>query len=676
MIFNVRFYQNPLSYLILVKGLLNQLYKISKVAFVGCLLANMLYIYTTCFVATNYAQAQDEQADIRDPLTEAIVANALLSLRFLAISLQGHKDEALALHGVVVVSLVHHNFEDALLGLAEIKHPIWRARSLLAIANYLIENDKADSAIDYLYQTAGVFEPIEKYAPIESNQIDNNINRNKLLMQIAESFLTIGSIDLIDFVMSRMSDPEFLLTHLESIAERARKGNFTQEQMGQILLIAQKLYGQIINMDVSAFPEKDLLHARIIFLIAQTDKQADIGQLIDELTGGDSATKLSMLDAKTINYIGFTWYVQNDHGRAMKTIREIIDPVKQRYAFASMARFRDERGDIEAAVPLFALAKDGLESIRETAVKDDLLSHIAIEQTRTGLLADAFVTLGAISQQSSQTQGMVAMGQELLKKGEFFQARKLLNYISDLGLRAEFSIDLARKFYQKDYSDGKHQPIILDALNYNLSYGDDRQLFRAILKTINAQAEIGHANDDDVIYQRGLELVEEMNSSFYKGMYLIYASKILSSRFKLEEARRQLTTAGYLIVDVADVKQKEKLQHALVIHRLNLDQQLDAYDTAVRIREPTEEERDLIDISGHYTHPRYASLIAVARNAARQKNGEFAARVVDSIEYFPARAQALVSIAIAASLGDVQPPEYTSLFSSTKDIVLYYAQDL
>ncbi|MEM7071021.1 MAG: hypothetical protein AAF403_04600, partial [Pseudomonadota bacterium] len=518
---------------------------------------------------------------------------------------------------------------------------------------------------NYLIKAANSFDPIEvEDIKNAEAQTPVDIHRDQLMLEIMKKLDEIEKTDDLLIPASRIQKLEPLLTFMDEIMLK-NKDQAVKQRAPSFIKILLMLNNKITNLEIADYPQKPLNMVHIASSLAQLG-EIDVSQ---ELTR-QFPLFLPEIDqkyrTKAISHYAKSLYILGQQNRLLEIFRLTNNPLDQGYALTSFASFRNESGDINSVQPLFLHAKSSAYTI-ENDIKnfDQLMSHIALQQAKADLLADAFVSIGEIKDQETQVDSLIEMGQFLIRIGRLNQAEKLIDYINEQSKRAQYALELAQHFYKQSPLTKQHQQYILEAFRDTGVNNYPDRMFETLLELIDMQKEIGDVNNDKFILQRSDEIVKNMQSPYKYGIYLTKIVGLLNARGDVDNARRQLNAVNRLFLEITDPKQTLLLQEALVFARLNIDDLLSAFDTAARIPPPENIENIDTIIDPHtnqYYHARFKSLTAVAKYAARNNDLELANGVANAIETEFVRTHILSHIAVAATLGNRQLPDYALLF--------------
>jgi len=369
--------------------------------------------------------ADDYTASDIDPVTLAILSDALLRLQFLAIAaLDTDEDVGLAQSGVVRAYLTRRQAVEATDIAGRIADPLWRARSYLWIADYVdaVEDD-AEKSRDWIFQAIEILTGMP-------DQRDDGEALSIAAIQLAD----LGYLE--DATQTTALIPETLLriTKLQEVADIA----LNQSRRAPNIALAASILSEAANV-ASGLPAGD--QERVDLLI-------EIGgsQLAAEDTGGAQAT-FSLVQNEIINgpeegrFAAMTRLaaklVEAGNQRAgMDVVRLIPEGQFRAFALGAVAGALGQR-NIDAAVPLFRLATEEAERVVDQQERFDVFAFLVQRLTEVGRLADAFDLAFQITEDVPRSEALLNMGHALIEQGKLQEAFVLRQYIPYVGMRAQ-----------------------------------------------------------------------------------------------------------------------------------------------------------------------------------------------------------------------------------------------
>jgi hypothetical protein len=607
-----------------------------------------------------------------DPISHNFLVDALTALRFVAISLDNEEDIGLAYSGIARSFIIREQIRDAVNEAEKIKDPLWQARTYLSIAEYYMANNKSRNAIRYLREASDIFND------------DFIANSEFVLRRVANNFAILGRLKDSILAVSKISDIYKRIDAIRTAArnvfyiynlQRSEAALLEKEDDADIIALTKE-YEDTFNVALEILRQatKELetisdvetndnvinlyMDLGSTFLSVDAIEDAlyafDFAEsLINKLPLGERQERLSLLAAKTVPL--------GDIKNSMRLVRQIDAAVPRAIALASVAVAHIEDNNLDAALPLFTLAKDTIKFFPDNFVRNKTLTRIMLSETQAGRFADAFTTAGLIDNPYFQSRSLFAMAQLLINEEKYKEALILNNYIPFVSMRSQISAAVAYGYGQR--KENKLLPLELSEIleagiedtNMPIENSDINQ---AIARVLTAQILVGDKNKDLAIFDRCYELIDATQVELDRVLMLVLIARAYAARgyehqatILIDQAFRQtwLNRQEWLL-QAGNVYSTALA--AITRGLLDVDNIFAAFDIAASIPLPNPEDRVLQDERGRYSHPRYRAMQAIAVKATRNLSLDLAIRAANEIEFSPARAQILSDIAISAVLDE------------------------
>ena len=577
------------------------------------------------------ATSNDNQAS--DPVTRAVQQDTLTRLRIAAIALDGAANQAEALSGIVGAFLKRGRLREATIDFKVIADTLWQGRAMMHFAAYESANAREKKAQSILRRAAKL---------VDSDLATRDDGESLALISRRQ-----GELD--DFVGARATARR-MPTPKRRIAQLLALANMQNTVPDKAIAAgAKKTFRLIFAEAKAASVTKD---RRLEFLIALAQSATDAkyfavsAQVLDHAYG--------LLRRRTVrNHTDFLARVAAAYvdakrtAKAMDIVRSLKDDASQARTLASIARAIALGGSVEGAAPLFLLALQDTESITEPSVRNELLTHIIEEQTRSGLFADAFSTAGKIKHDDAQRRALFAMGRVLLANGKAIEAEKLVHYLPDMGMRAQIYASAARARLADGDREGAAK-LLSDALAPTGTKPDPATMAKALPLVFEVQVELGPTKSRDIVFARIRRLLDEIPDGPAKVPVMTRLARAEMLDNQKEAADRSLSLAWRISWFNKDKAVFPELLSQIAAAHLAVGDVLPAFDTAARIPDASSGRPGVQSAAGTIRErPKIKALIAVAVAAAKSGQGPLALRAARKIADPTGRASAYNAIALA-----------------------------
>ncbi|NMM44411.1 hypothetical protein HH303_07965 [Rhodospirillaceae bacterium KN72] len=571
-----------------------------------------------------------------DPVTLAVLSDALLRLQFLAVAaLESDEDVGLAQSGVVRAYLARRQAIKAVENASRIADTIWRSRSFLWIADYVaaVEKDPA-KARDW------VLRAISEYQTLNAPRDDGEtINMAALRLArfgfIEDAKVTAGSIP---GLLARISA-------LQQISTIALKGRPTQAEITEAIAVLAETFQQAKNLDFTDLTNIDLLidigvarrlagdtpgavetfaYARELILSSDADRRFDA---------------LIKLAAKMVE--------TGDQRGGMAIVRLVPEGAHRARAIAAVSAALGER-DLDAAVPLFRLSMEETDRIEDQQERFDALTYLVSRQAAVGRLADAFESAYKITEDIPRAEALLGMGRVLIDQGKLKEALVLKDYIPYVGMRAQVMAPAAEGRGIEGDPVGA-SALLSEALDPTGYPYQAAFVPTALDKVLSAQVRVGLESADQAIFGRARELAEIIPGDTAQVKALVQVAIAEARRGRIPDAQKTISNAYRTTFEHRGDPGFDEALMSISLAQLAAGDLLGAYDTAARIPEPPNTSNLKRTADGGYDVPRYQALIRVAAAAGRLGDPNFGQEVTDKIGLDPAKAIGLAAVAIAMS---------------------------
>ncbi|MFT6579846.1 MAG: tetratricopeptide (TPR) repeat protein [Alphaproteobacteria bacterium] len=560
-----------------------------------------------------------------DAVSELAGKDPFILVRLAALSLETPGEQGEALAGLVEAELSRNLLKQARKELSRIEDRNWRARALTRLADYQREKGRIEAARQTLATAAKTVDTKAHHRKV-----------NEALLEIAEKQGALGDFSAARKTAQRITNTVRRVETLFDIANRQAVAKNTKGAK-TTLVIARKQTQKIKGQNADA--------ARLALAIA--DKQTSLKdwkgvratlKFADSLilngafaNRDDALAELAAVKSKS-----------GDHRAAMDMVRSINDVALRIRATSTVARAIAQSGDIDAAIPLFTLAFESMNGLRETENRYDLLAHLVRQQAIVGRLKDAFHTAGYIRDRETQARAFFEMAKILLEQRKYPEALKLTDYIPYIGLRARIFAEVALNTGNNGDPTGA-SALLARALEPTEMEPKPEFLELALEKLIAAQIRVGDQATSDALFKRMRELINGNPDDIDRVRLLTQLARAQGLQGLVNEAEITIAaawrTAWYHRESNVYPDVTVRIVHAMI----SIGKILNAFDTAARIPLIADEDRRGSD------QPRHQALRAVAEGTAAAGYIRMAIRAARKIKDPPSRAAALAAVAIGST---------------------------
>lgn len=561
-----------------------------------------------------------------DAISEEARKDPFILIRLAALSLETPEEQGEALSGLVQAELARGDLEEATRELDRITDGYWRAAALIKLADYEAEKKRAAPALNALNE-----------AMRAAGKARDNPETEKLIREIAVRRNALGDEAGAVTTTKLIRDTKL---RIETLLEIGRPALHDKSSKGNKAALIEA------SRQTRAIKDDEPEVARLLLIIGEAQSrigdatQADktLGEarrmiLQSEFTGREQAlAELAAAETEA-----------GDQTRAMVLVRSIADPERRVRALGSVARAIGEGGNIDAAVTLFTFAEETATGIEDERLRYSLLTHLVVEQTRAGRLADAFKTAGLIRKKREQAEALARMGHVLLEREKYTEALKLTDYIPYLGLRGLIFSPIALATGNR----GEHteaSALLARALEPVQEPSDPDLQEQALNEVLDTQILVGDPETSQALFERARSLIDSLPDGLGRVRLLTLLARAHAQSADKEKATQVIDAASRITWGKSGDPDYPRSVARIVEALLASDRLLEAFDMASRIP-----DTDAIDEVRLSQTPRNRSLTLVAQQAARIGKVELAIRAARKIRDPASRAAALGAVAIGIS---------------------------
>lgn len=567
-----------------------------------------------------------------DAITREAQKNPFILVRLAALSLETPEERGEALAGLVEAELARERLKDALEELDRIEDSFWRATALHALARYNLKKDRRKQALKALADANSALK----------GKLDNN-EKIALIGQIAETYAELGNaagaIAAAKRIPRRMS-------RIRRLLDIGLTGAFDESgkpvKNVKTSAVAHKALSEAYRQ-TKGIKDDDSEMARLLLYIG--DAQTRLGDHKNAaVTLGQARSTIQKKSFsgrdEALAALAAAETQAGDQSRAMRLVHSITDPERRVRALGSVARAIAEKGNMDAAVTLFTLAFETTEGIDDKRLRQDLLTHLVVEQSRVGRLADAFRTAGQIRERKPQAEALLAMGEVLLKNRKFEEALKLTDFIPYLGMRAQLLAEVAEWKGTMQGDPVAASAMLARALEPMQEKPDPDRVELALERVLDVQVRAGDPKTSEALFARANALIQTLPKTLDRVRLLTLLARAYARSGDPERADGVIKAAQRATLSQRNSEEYPRSAARIVEALIATEQILEGFNAAARIPEIPPAAGERISQT-----PRNRALKEVAQAAARSGKPQLAIRAARKIRDSASRAAALAAVA-------------------------------
>lgn len=570
-----------------------------------------------------------------DPVTQAILNDALKSLQFFAIAqLEADEDIGLAQSGVVRGYLARRQKQDAIDNAERIEDPIWRARSYIWISDYVqVVEKNHDEARQWIDRA------VQEVLALPSMR-DNGESLQIAALRLAAR----GFPEAATKSAQAIPDTRTRVGTLQRVADISLSLSESAATRGETATILRAAFAEANALTMDPIDKSDILiEIGAVQLKAEDGAGAQASfqaaqQLILDVPGARKYAALTRLASKMVE-------AGNQRG-GMTVVRMIPEGADRARALAAVSSAMGRR-NIDAAVPLFRLAMEETERIEDQQQRFDTLAYLIARQSEVGRLADAFEGAFMITEEVPRSEALLGMGRVLIAQGKLTEALVLKDYIPFVGMRAQLMAPVALGRGLEQDPEGA-SALLAEALDPTGFPYIPEYVPAALDAVLTAQIRGGLKSADQAIFSRARDLAEVLPGDLPQVEALVQVAIAEARRGRIDDAQKTISAAYRIAFENNRTAGFDRALMAISLAQLAAGDLIGAYDTAARIPEPPPGGPFPRTQDGGFDVPRYQALIRVAAAAGRLGDPRFGGEIVTrKIAHAPAKATGLAAVAIA-----------------------------
>lgn len=601
-----------------------------KLAAAGLWSAGAFLACTPLALAQTASSSDEVVSSQTDEVTNQILQDPYLQLRFIALSMESEDEQGTALTGLVNAKLVQDDVEGAEGELKLIEDPLWYARAAIAIADHLARFGEKERALGFYSQ-----------AVLKLGGLQRSDAALRVLEALSVKLAGLGAVDQSMAAAQAISDTSLRIRALQNAAAALQDDKAA----------AARMLAEAVK-DAASQPKSEARTAQTLMDLGLTQARVtDKSVAHATLELARDAVAAGPEDARPAAYarLGAALVSVGDRIQGMQVVREVPEGPDRAVAISGIAATVAAAGDLDSARPMFTLASEIAAKVKPDEDPDGrerAFSALIADLARVGLLLDAFKTAGQLTDRLRQSRALLGMGQVLLDQGRFDDALKLVDYIPYISMRAQIFASVA-KARGEDEKPLEASALLARALEPTGFDVQPEFLPEALRRVLESQLAFGAQQSDEAIFGRAKELAEiipdpllqvraltRLATAEGERGFLERAKKTLASAYRVAYLNRRGSLFGEALADITGAQ-------------LNVGDLVEAFDTAARIPNPTAvQARDTL-ADGRFSHAKWRALTAVAATAASVGKLPLGRRAANQIDYPPARAAAFAAMAVA-----------------------------
>lgn len=572
-----------------------------------------------------------------DPVTLAILSDALLSLQFFAVAaLENDEDVGLAQSGVVRAYLARRQKEDGIEIAGRIADRIWRARSYIWISDYVhIVEENPDEARKWVDRAI---------AEIQADP-EGKRDGGETLEIAADRLAVRGYFEAATSAARAIPTTVLRVSTLQKVASTALENSTSAGTRAAAATVLNATFEEASTLDAPPFEKAEVL---MDIGAAQLDAgdtagaQRTFAAAESLVLNGPDAGRLEALTR-----LGAKMVESGNQRGGMQVVRLIPEGADRARALGAVAAAMGRR-NIDAAVPIFRLAMEEAERIDDQAARFDAIRFLVARQTEVGRLKDAFEAAFRITEDVPRAESLLDMGRVLIRQGKLAEAEILKDYIPYTGMRAQVlgPVALGRGL-EKDPEGAS--ALLAEALDPTGFPNLSAYTAAGLDAVLSAQIKAGLETADQAIFARARVLAETLPGDLAQVGALVQVAIAEARRGRIDDSQITISAAYRIAFEHRDTDGFDEALKQISLAQLAAGDLLGAYDTAARIPEPPPQGPFPRTPDGGFDVPRYQALIRVAAAAGRLGDPRFGQEVTGKIAHDPAKATGLAAVAIAMS---------------------------
>jgi tetratricopeptide (TPR) repeat protein len=504
-----------------------------------------------------------------DPLSRAVERNPLTLIRIAALGFTDPVQQGEALNGLVAAFLASDKPDDATVELRAIDDTLWRARALLHLSDFQKRMERLRTARETLDDALALARP------------QSARDGGGTLKMISTRYLDLGAYQAATDTALLIPDKYERIGGLMRVTNRLRTA-----PSKALRADSKKVLAAAFDVARTIKPDtKDSIETMIRIAEFQLGA-SDFEGARKTLSDVEVSMKRARFDGadELRSELAATLVLLNDRVAAQDIVRGMIDAGRKSRGMASIARATAQRGDIDAAVSLFTLARQEAMTITDEDKKDRYaaLTHLIVEETRVGRLADAFKDAGLIRERKPQAKALLGMGQVLIAQEKMKEAIVLVDYVPYIGMRTQIFAPVAL-YHGRNGDREKASKLLARALEPTRFEASPEELAKALPMVIDVQARVGVGAMNETLFKRIETQLDRLPDDPSKIEVLTGIASAEARAKRQDQALRALAAAWRIAWLNRRNPQYTEILTNLMRAQIDVGEFLQAFDTAARV---------------------------------------------------------------------------------------------
>ena len=546
-------------------------------------------------------------------LTPDNVEKTLRDIRLFTEKMKNSNARSIIFDGFVQGYLLREDVPAALRDAYRIQDMNRLANALVRISEFLLLQDEPEEmqplledAIGIMVEQIALFDQRFEEAKIQAEEAEDDEfdftpfdierqNNSQILRRMGSLLLATNRIERAIEVMQLIPDDLIRVSALREAANAAHQLKILAiDEKKQALETFEATEARALEaIEASlrfskslAYNNREIGKVTLELIRALIDME-QIERALEELDALKERLESSEEDGRYDNLVEIAaGYIMTDDPRAaMGIIRELSLPSERARALGVIGRARNEIGDSDAAMPLFLMAIEEVERVRDGDKRNEAYASLAQDLTRAGRLADAFEMAGKINGQPQQGIAIARMSNILLQRNLLEEARVLTDYIPQTEYRMPILVYLSRLRGVAGDREGASQSL-LDAMAQDLNLANTDLIPELADLILEHHTLYGSETMDEPIIEAVSGLINQLPNGLIKIDGLIRLAIAQSKMERLDQARQTANGAFRIAFDFDQDQQFPDALEVISYGQVLAGDLLGAFDSASRTPQP------------------------------------------------------------------------------------------
>ena len=270
-----------------------------------------------------------------------------------------------------------------------------------------------------------------------------------------------------------------------------------------------------------------------------------------------------------------------DYPKALDKASEISSPYFRAHYLVDIASTQARDALLGPANDTIKIAMESVRQIRDADLADEAIRAVASAQAEIGDVEGASASIAAIASREVRDTTLAQVADKLRAVGNYAKAYRIIQQISDLGLRVGSMSDLVAKMARRGEED--EAIIMLDlATSLAKTIEDKREKAHAISFVGGAQAALGDHTEAKDSFRRAIEWAKQIDSATTKVRTLAFIGSLQDDVDYSLDAKATFAIAMGFAVDIRDVPKQAKNLSEIAVAQARLGDIAGALRTLAR----------------------------------------------------------------------------------------------